>query len=78
MENVTVICDRCKKKVHGIESPGTTGGFYRRAAWFMYMEDGENIICDECMFANPEYTKIHGKHEARIGNLNHHFKTFEG
>lgn len=56
---VTVICDRCHKKVDGyeIDSYGT-GGFYRTdnpLGWGRFANPGEKIVCDLCMRADPRY-----------------------
>jgi NTP pyrophosphatase (non-canonical NTP hydrolase) len=59
-------CDRCGKEVEGIDAPGiATGGFYQLTGtcWQELRLNGdENVICDECMFADPKYIAIYGKH----------------
>ena len=54
---VKVKCDRCEKTIEGIENSLGTGGFYRRGRshWAKYMDDGESIVCDECMSVDPRY-----------------------
>lgn len=68
MKKVTVICDRCKKQVEGMEDPGySTAGFYRAGSdvpgitgWEQYMNHGESVLCDECMQNEPRYQATYG------------------
>jgi hypothetical protein len=61
--NITVLCDRCHKKVHGIHDPeaGITGGFYRvggaaqKNSWAKYRNSGEAVLCDKCMHSDIRY-----------------------
>lgn len=63
---VIVTCDRCKNKIKGIESIDCTGGFYKASKyWSKFMNDGENILCDNCMFQDERYIKIYGRHYAK-------------
>lgn len=55
MKPVTVICERCEKIVEGLESDIGTAGFYRASGWAKYMDDDEQIVCDECMQSDPRY-----------------------
>lgn len=64
--NVTIICDRCGATVEGIRSSfeyegriiNTTGGFYDLTlGWERFAKPGEKVICDKCMWADPEYGK---------------------
>ncbi len=68
MKEITVICDRCDKNVEGIieKCPDTDGaitsGYYvvaEGSAWHEYARWGEEIVCDECMHADPKYIKIY-------------------
>lgn len=61
---VKVYCDRCRKLVPGDESKHFTCGFYRRAGWAQFFNDREERVCDKCMFADPRYTAVYGKHAA--------------
>ena len=57
LKGVSVVCDRCHKTIHGLESSMGTVGFYRMTGyWGQYREsDSENIVCDECMPKNEKY-----------------------
>ena len=58
--NVTVICDRCKNLVEGYKSSDFTGGYYETPSgsyWGNYANEGENVLCDDCMFDDPRYQK---------------------
>lgn len=62
---VKVFCDRCRKLVPGFDTKHSTSGYYRRAAaWVQFFNDHEERVCDNCMFADPRYQKVYGKHEA--------------
>lgn len=56
---VRVTCDRCKSQINGLEIPGhATAGFYRTGAgsmWSKYADEGEDVLCDSCMQADPRY-----------------------
>ena len=67
MIEIKVKCDRCKKIIDGgfDDHPryGYTAGYYIKASsWGKFMAKGERNICDECMFKDPRYIKIYGKH----------------
>ena len=57
-------CDRCGKEVAKFEQirdeKTMTAGYYR--GWTEFMNPGENIICDRCMWADPRYIAVHGEH----------------
>lgn len=66
MKSITIRCDRCKLIVEGFLSlDGNTSRFYRvnadilagTASWNDYGRDGEALICDACMHADPKYLK---------------------
>jgi len=57
-------CDRCKQEKDGSEFTSPDGitytqGYYRRnqLSWESYFNDGENIICDNCMHFDVRYSK---------------------
>jgi hypothetical protein len=54
---ITVVCDRCGKTINGMEKPGYyTAGFYRRDDfWGQFMNSGEQVLCDACMYADPRH-----------------------
>lgn len=61
-EKVEVVCDRCKKVIKGERSPWFTSGYYsieRPGYWADFVFPWENIVCDECMFADPRYRKVY-------------------
>jgi len=60
MQTVIVKCDRCSVPAKGLESAEGTSGFYRAdigTPWSKYAQPGEHVICDACMWADPEYQK---------------------
>ena len=66
-ENITVICDRCRKDVKGLIYRGEatfkgTAGFYHVTDnnWCKFANPGESIVCDECMFQDSRYQEIYG------------------
>jgi hypothetical protein len=67
MKNVTIVCDRCGKIVHGIidETPQgiVTGGFYdvSDGYWAQFKRWEEERVCDDCMFADANYKKVYGE-----------------
>lgn len=55
-----VKCDRCGKQVFGLKADNFTAGFYLvelGSAWCEYRREGENIICDECMWKDSKYVR---------------------
>lgn len=59
----SIRCDRCRKDVEGFidEASGMSGGVY--VAWTEFTNPGEHIICDHCMWSDPRYIAVYGKHE---------------
>lgn len=60
----TVHCDRCQQDVEGFIDPdpsGMSGGVY--VGWTEFMNPGERVICDRCMWSDPRYIKIYGHHQ---------------
>lgn len=57
-----VYCDRHRGLVDGLEDEDCTGGFYRRSGWPDFFDAGEERVCDDCMFADPRYIKVYGRH----------------
>jgi hypothetical protein len=73
MAKVKIICDRCGTEVSGLLTSGFTAGFYNvtqpnpdlrfdGGCWSKYGREREEFICDECMFADPEFIKVYGEH----------------
>lgn len=69
MPNVTVTCDRCKRRVDGYYQrgrdgvSGATGGYYETSQaepWGRFANPGEEVVCDECMLADPRYIAAYG------------------
>jgi hypothetical protein len=60
------LCDRCKVYKPGLldlDDHGQligTGGVY--VGWPDFMSGSENLICDDCMFADPRYIVRYGDH----------------
>lgn len=73
MAKVKITCDRCGTEVEGLLTAQCTAGFYNVSqplvvdgrtiheggAWSPYGQDGEEYICDHCMWADPEYQKVY-------------------
>ena len=60
--DINILCDGCKKTIRGREVYNADGDiiatsmFYRRSGpWGDCMEEGEELLCDECMQARPKY-----------------------
>ncbi len=62
-KKITIVCDRCGARFPGVEFPikGVTAGFYVRGWEPKFFRDGEEYLCDDCMFKDPRYIKIYGK-----------------
>jgi hypothetical protein len=63
---VTVICDRCGRRVRGLRflDPPGTSGFYDTGAgsgWARFADPGENLLCDSCMWLDPRYASQYGR-----------------
>lgn len=70
MRKITVICDRCHRRISGLYDPETetTGGFYRvggNSSWGKYRNAGEKNICDKCMFNDRRYQAVYGTAAAK-------------
>lgn len=67
MGGIKIKCDRCGKEIEGIEIQGLgTAGFYRLtgSSWETYRRSpNEDVICDACMWADPQYIAIYGRHQ---------------
>ena len=62
-----VTCSRCHTNLPGSKLPdgGMTAGYYDvrgTDGWADYANPGEQYLCDSCMWADPRYIAIHGKH----------------
>jgi hypothetical protein len=54
-------CDRCKEVIKDFHQPtagGMTAGYYYR--WYDFMDPGEEVVCDACMWADPRYIAAYG------------------
>jgi hypothetical protein len=57
-------CDRCKQTFDGFEwEDGTTAGFYyvHFGSWSRFARPYEVVVCDPCMWADPDYIAVYGK-----------------
>lgn len=68
LENVFVKCDRCGRLVDGLRGEYATAGFYDTGEgwWGRYAKANENVVCDACMWADPQYRADYGIHDAPI------------
>jgi hypothetical protein len=60
-------CDRCGFKFNGnytISDFGqVTCGYYDVTGpygWSMYADEGEKIVCEDCMWVDPRYIAVYG------------------
>ena len=53
-------CSRCHKHIEDYQPPdgGMTAGYYY--GWVKFMNEGEAILCDNCMWHEPRYIEIYG------------------
>lgn len=66
MAEVTFDCDRCGEKVQGHQYADFTAGYYYvgpGSGWQHFAQDGEERICDSCMWSNSMYQQVYGVHE---------------
>lgn len=58
-----VWCDRCRRPVEGFlpDEGGMSAGVY--VGWTEYMNPGELVVCDQCMWADSRYRAIYGIHK---------------
>ena len=69
MPDILVVCDRCGEEILGnvfLEADGSVGGtagFYQTETgyWTSFVDLGEKIICDECMWNGPRYLEVYPK-----------------
>jgi hypothetical protein len=62
MSNVIIKCDRCKQDIEGLQTEDFTGGFYRTEGyWSKFANEGEKIVCDNCMFNDARYILVYGR-----------------
>lgn len=61
-------CDRCGRVVPGalVEDAFSAGVYVVSlgSSWHEFARPGEVIVCEACMFADPRYVAVYGKHEA--------------
>lgn len=61
--HVTVSCDRCQEEVEGMRFDNATAGFYEVGpgkSWAQFAREGEDVVCDTCMQADPVYQAVYG------------------
>lgn len=63
MSKATVVCDRCGRTVEGLRLINATSGFYDMTDeyWKRYAREGERVVCDDCMFKDPNYIADYGQ-----------------
>ena len=62
MNQITFICDRCGTEQEGAYDENFTAGYYNVAeggAWHRFARPMENLVCDHCMWSDPEYQRIY-------------------
>jgi hypothetical protein len=57
---VLIHCDRCHLEVEGSIDQPMSAGVYVVTGWQEFMDQGEYVICDQCMWADERYRKIYG------------------
>ena len=70
MDEVTVTCDRCGKQIRGLRTEDMTAGFYDTSGhtWGQYANDGELVVCDDCMWSDPRYIAVYGDNRPKPMN----------
>ena len=66
MQEVVFDCDRCGSEVKGFQDDVFTAGYYEvgpGSAWHQFAQDGEERICDPCMWAHAGYVQIYGERQ---------------
>ena len=56
LDGKLIRCDRCKQWVEGEIWDIGTSGVYK--GWKKYMDPGEDVICEACMWSDPRYKKV--------------------
>lgn len=70
MAQINLKCDRCGEWVEGLLTREFTAGFYNvtqphdesghsGGAWQQFGREGEEYICDHCMWRDPRYIEIY-------------------
>jgi hypothetical protein len=60
---ITVTCDRCGASIDGMRGEFATAGFYDTTGqswWSKYAKPGEHVVCDGCMWIDPQYRADYG------------------
>jgi hypothetical protein len=63
VEEINVLCDRCKELIKGQKTATFTSGFYLVGpghGWNRYSFPGEEYLCDKCMWTDPRYVTDYG------------------
>jgi hypothetical protein len=64
MYSISIVCDRCKKIVKGINTSIATSGYYSTGSnsmWAKFASPDENAVCEECMWKDERYIAVYGK-----------------
>lgn len=58
-----ITCDRCHRKIDGFRGANVTAGFYDVTGlpWLQFADEGEEFICDECMWTDARYIAVYGE-----------------
>ncbi len=72
-----IVCQRCLCVIEGaatIRKDGLaigTSGYYLTPAgsyWSKYANEGENIVCDQCMWNDDRYIQVYGNRAAAMAD----------
>ncbi len=72
VNKITVICDRCKRVVHGYVDENITAGFYHvypGSAFERYRRNNENDVCEMCMWSDEKFLVDYPWMRGQAGNV---------
>jgi hypothetical protein len=65
-EKITAPCDRCHEPIDGFRTERETAGYYDTSSeyWQQFANEGEEKVCDRCMWTDPRYVAVYGETNA--------------